>query len=52
MTKTYLEALIEIQADLAELRRLAEELSPELARVIVFCADQMEARARALDQMA
>ncbi|WP_092236436.1 hypothetical protein [Bradyrhizobium sp. Gha] len=49
MTKTALELLIEIQGDLAELRRLANDLPPAHARVVLMFADRMELQARAID---
>lgn len=52
MTKTSLELLRDIQADLEELRRTARELPPHLARRLEMFADRMEARAREIDQMA
>jgi len=52
MTPSALQQLSEVQADLAELRRLANDLPPHTARLLRRFADQMEARARAIDQMA
>ncbi|WP_193760224.1 hypothetical protein [Bradyrhizobium yuanmingense] len=50
--KSSLELLIEIHRDLEELRRLAQELPPEIARFVLKYAEHMEALARAIDQMA
>ena len=52
MMLSALQELIEIQADLAELRRLAQDLPPHIAYLVLRIADQMEARARAIDRMA
>ncbi|MET4520244.1 hypothetical protein ABIB81_009608 [Bradyrhizobium sp. I1.7.5] len=46
-----LELLIELQAQLAVIRNIARELRPEVARVLQVFADQMGARARAIDKL-
>ena len=51
MTLTALEELIEIQANLAELRALALDLPPNIRRILQLFADRVEARARAIDKM-
>ncbi|MCP1774682.1 hypothetical protein ACVI1J_003718 [Bradyrhizobium diazoefficiens] len=51
MTPTALDELIEIQADLAELRKLACVFPPETEKVLQLFADLMERRAREIDKM-
>ena len=51
MTQTALEELIEIQAELAELRDLARMFPPETENVLQMFADQMETCAREIDKL-
>ncbi|MBB4382929.1 hypothetical protein [Bradyrhizobium sp. SBR1B] len=52
MIQSSLELLVKIQADLTELRQLALELPPATAGIVEMFADQMEAYARLIDQIA
>jgi hypothetical protein len=51
MTPAALKVLAELQAQLAVIRSIARELPPDVARVLQVFADQMEARARAIDKI-